>query len=156
MEIAIIKDGTIDKIGLFRDLFPNTSFTSDGPSDEFLAENNAKKVNRFKSHNKLTQCLFDSTPYIEGDWVYTVDVRDLTTEEIQAHQESAFQQIRANRNQLLSTCDWTQISDVPEAIKLEWLPYRALLRDLPSTISEPRTFTAWPKRPGELELPITT
>lgn len=147
MEIAIIINGNITKVGDYRDVFPNTSFTDNGPDDIFLAENSAKRVNRFKSFDRLTQCLVNVAPYEEGDWVYTAEVRDLSAEEIQQSQISTFQQIRAQRNQLLTQSDWTQLVDTPEAIKTAWASYRQQLRDLPSTITEPRTFTTWPHDP---------
>jgi Phage tail assembly chaperone protein len=37
--------------------------------------------------------------------------------------------------------------DTPEAIKTAWAAYRQALRDLPSTIIQPRTFSAWPTIP---------
>jgi hypothetical protein len=147
MEIALIQDNAIVSIGDYRTVFSNTSFTSDGPTDEFLLANNAKRVNLYKNYDYLTECLETVEPYVEGVWVYKVSVRALTDEEIQARKDSAMQQIRATRNQLLATSDWTQLVDTPEAIKTAWVSYRQALRDLPSTITEPRTFSAWPTIP---------
>jgi hypothetical protein len=144
MEIALIQDNAIVSIGDYRTVFSNTSFTSDGPTDEFLLANNAKRVNLYKDYDSLTECLETVEPYVEGDWVYRVSVRALTDEEVQARKDSAMQQIRATRNQFLATSDWTQLVDTPEAIKSAWVAYRQALRDLPSTITEPRTFSAWP------------
>jgi hypothetical protein len=62
-------------------------------------------------------------------------------------------QIRATRNQLLSACDWTQLVDTPTAIKTAWSTYRQTLRDLPTTITEPRTFNDWPHDPNWVERP---
>lgn len=152
MEIAIIANGNITLVGDYRDVFPNTSFTSDGPTDEFLAENSAKRLNRFKAHDQLTQCLVEAAPYVEGNWVYAVEVRSLTAEEIQQQQSSALQQIRAQRNQLLVQSDWTQLVDTPETIKTAWATYRQELRNLPATITEPRTFTDWPHSPNWIAL----
>jgi hypothetical protein len=148
MEIALIENGNIINIGDYRDVFPNTSFTLDGPSDEFLLENNAKRVNRFKPYDNLIQYLATVTPYIEGDWVYTVEVQPLTAEEIQAQKDSAMAQIRATRNQLLVQSDWTQLLDTPITLREAWASYRQLLRDLPATISEPRAFNQWPHDPN--------
>ena len=47
MKIAIISDNAI-QIGDYWDLFPNTSFGVNGPSDEWLTENSCKKVNLLK------------------------------------------------------------------------------------------------------------
>lgn len=148
MEIAIIENGNITKMGDYRDVFPNTSFTDNGPDDEFLAEHGAKRLNRFKPHNRLTEHTVTAAPYVEGDWVFTVEVYPLTAEEIQADKDSAMQQIRAQRNQLLAVSDWTQLVDTPTDIKTAWASYRQVLRDLPSTITEPRTFRDWPHDPN--------
>ena len=138
-------------VGNYRELFPNTSFTSDGPSDEFLAANNAKKVNLFKTHDRLTQKLVPCGPYDDGDFVCLMQTENLTAEEIQTAKDSAMANIRATRNQLLNSCDWTQAVDCTMAKKTEWATYRQALRDLPSTITEPRNFTNWPHNPDWVE-----
>ena len=145
MQIAILTNPIT--VGDYRELFANTSFTPSGPSDEFLADNNAKKVNLFKAHDRLTQKLVSCAAYDDGEFVSMVQVESLTAEEIQAAKDSAIANIRAQRNQLLNACDWTQAVDCTIAKKAEWATYRQALRDLPSGITEPRTFTAWPNNP---------
>jgi hypothetical protein len=152
MKIAILTSPIT--VGDYRELFANTSFSSSGPSAEFLAENNAKKVNAFKAHDRLTQKLVSSAAYDDGDFVCMVQVVDLTAEEIQAAKDSAMANIRNQRNQLLKDCDWTQIVDCTIPKKAEWTTYRQTLRDLPSTITEPRTFSDWPHNPDYV--PMTT
>ena len=144
MQVAILT--TPITVGDYRELFSNTSFTVNGPSDEFLAANNAKKVSLFKQHDRLTQKLVSCNPYIDGEFVFVVQVAEMTAEEVQAAKNSAMAQIRGQRNQLLKDCDWTQIADCT-ADKTAWATYRQTLRDLPSTITEPRTFTDWPHNP---------
>ena len=68
--------------------------------------------------------------------------------------DSAMANIRATRNQLLNACDWTQAVDCTIAKKTEWATYRQALRDLPSGITEPRTFSAYPNNPDYV--PMTT
>ena len=149
MQIAILTSPIT--VGDYRELFANTSFTPSGPSDEFLAANNAKKVNAFKAHDRLTQKLVSCAPYDDGEFVFIVQVESLTAEEIQAAKDSAMAQIRATRNQLLNACDWTQAVDCTIAKKTEWATYRQTLRDLPSTVTDPRTFTDWPHNPDWVE-----
>lgn len=72
----------------YRQAFPNSSFTSSGPSDDFLAANGYARVNLFKEHNRATQKLVQSAPYYEAPWVYTVQVKDKSTEELQQEQEA--------------------------------------------------------------------
>ena len=144
MQIAILTNPIT--VGDYRELFSNTSFTPSGPSDEFLTANNAKKVNAFKAHDKLTQKLVSCEAYDDGEFVSVVQVESLSAEEIQAAKDSAMAQLRATRNALLLACDWTQIADCT-ADKTAWATYRQALRDLPATITEPRTFADWPHNP---------
>lgn len=149
MQIAILTSPIT--VGDYRELFANTSFPPSGPSDEFLTANNAKKVNAFKAHDRLTQKLVSCAPYDDGSFVSIVQVESLSAEEIQAAKDSAMANIRGQRNQLLKDSDWTQIADCTIPKKAEWTTYRQTLRDLPSTITEPRTFTDWPHNPDWVE-----
>ena len=150
MQIAIMTSPIT--VGDYRELFANTSFNANGPSDEFLAENNAKKITLFKAHDRLTQKLVSCAPYDDGEFVSIVQVESLTADEIQAAKDSAMANIRGTRNQLLNACDWTQAVDCTIAKKTEWATYRQALRDLPNGITEPRTFSAWPNNPDAITL----
>lgn len=145
MQIAILTNPIT--VGDYRELFANTSFPPSGPSNEFLAANNAKKVNAFKTHDRLTQKLVSCDAYDDGEFVSVVQVVSLSAEEIQAAKDSAMAQIRATRNALLLACDWTQIADCNIPKKAEWATYRQTLRDFPSTISDARTTVTWPHNP---------
>ena len=134
MQIAILTNPIT--VGDYRELFSNTSFPTSGPSDEFLTANNAKKVNAFKAHDRLTQKLASSAAYDDGEFVCMVQVVDLTAEEIQAAKDSAMAQLRATRNALLLACDWTQIADCTIPKKADWATYRQTLRDFPATVSD--------------------
>ncbi len=150
MQVAILTSPIT--VGDYRELFADTSFNANGPSDEFLTANNAKKVSLYKTHDRLTQKLVSCAAYDDGEFVSMVQVESLTVEEIQAAKDSAMANIRAQRNQLLNACDWTQAVDCTIAKKTEWATYRQTLRDLPSTITEPRTFIAWPNNPDAITL----
>lgn len=84
-------------------------------------------------------------PYIDGDWVYTVQVEDKTAEEIAADVQSVGAVVRATRNQLLSNTDWTQLADAPVDKEI-WASYRQGLRDVPSQAGFPQDVT-WPEQP---------
>lgn len=119
------------------------------PTSQMLVENSYLKVNLYREHNRLTEKLVPSQPYVEEFWVYTVEVQPMTAEEIQAAKNSAMAQIRSDRNKLLLQSDYTQIPDNPDPRKAEWATYRQTLRDLPATITgDPRTFTDWPTDPN--------
>ena len=52
----------------------------------------------------------------------------------------------AERNSLLAASDWTQLPDVPEALRLSWVSYRQALRDITSQADFPHNVT-WPSKP---------
>ena len=152
MQIAILTSPIT--VGDYRELFSNTSFNSSGPSDEFLTANNAKKVNAFKAHDRLTQKLVSCSAYDDGEFVSVVQVADMSAEEIQAAKDSAMAQLRATRNALLLACDWTQIADCTIPKKADWATYRQTLRDFPATVSDARATITWPHNPDWVETTI--
>jgi hypothetical protein len=60
--------------------------------------------------------------------------------------------IRAERNKLLSECDWTQLQDASLSAneKEMWASYRQLLKDIPQTYSN-TVDVVYPKKPKELK-----
>lgn len=56
--------------------------------------------------------------------------------------------LRAERDRLLSSSDWTQFTDSPltDAKKQEWATYRQALRDLPANTSDAAN-PVWPTEP---------
>jgi len=149
MQVAILT--TPITVGDYRELFPNTSFGSNGPSGEFLTANNAKKVTLFKAHDRLTQKLVSCSAYDDGEFVSMVQVADMSAEEIQVAKDSAMGQLRNTRNALLLACDWTQIPDCTIPKKAEWATYRQVLRDFPATVSDARVTITWPHNPDWVE-----
>lgn len=55
-------------------------------------------------------------------------------------------EIRAQRNKLLSTCDWTQLPDAP-VDQTAWAAYRQELRDVPDQVGFPAS-VVWPVAPS--------
>jgi hypothetical protein len=141
--MLIYKDG---QVAHYKEIFSNTSFSASGPSDEFLAENGAKKVTVFKAHDRATQKLVSVDPYEEDGIVYTVSVVDKTAEEIAADSNSKAAQIRSQRNQLLTASDWTQVLDAP-VDRTAWAAYRQALRDITSQEGFPAS-VQWPNDPN--------
>ena len=82
MLIAKVKDGQVIDVADYQSMFPQTSFSENGPNAEFLLENNCMMVTMWKPYDPATQKLEPCTPYVEGDTVYTVQVVDLPAEEI--------------------------------------------------------------------------
>jgi len=145
MNVAIISNGQVSQVGDYRALFPQTSFTSSGPSDEFLAANSAMKVNAWMPYDEMTEKLSACEPYIDGEWVYTVEVLPLTPEDIEARNEAQANSVRTQRDRLLVECDWTQLPDSP-VDPLPWRTYRQELRDVPQQAGFPWA-VVWPVSP---------
>jgi len=87
----------------------------------------------------------ENTPDLqEGNWKQVWNVTDATAEEIEQRTEQQANDVRAERNQLLSDCDWTQLAD-STADKEAWAIYRQALRDLPQQDGFPYTIE-WPTK----------
>lgn len=146
MQIAVVENGEVTKIGHFKELFPDTSFADSGPPEDFMQANNCKVVNLFKPHNKETQKLVSVTPYLENDQVFTVSVENLNQEELAQISNAKADAVRKKRNDLLASSDWTQLNDAT-VDKATWAVYRQALRDLPQQQGFPDTMT-WPTAPS--------
>lgn len=148
MLIAKIENGQVVNLIDHRQAFSGT------PSDDQLAQLSYMKVNVWRDHDSMSQKLESCPPTIDGNWVYTVCVKDMTSEEIQASKDAAMAQIRAERNLLLANSDYTQIPDNPSPKKAAWATYRQALRDLPANVTgDPRTFKDFPKNPDWKPIP---
>lgn len=85
---------------------------------------------------------------IEGDEVVQYEqIRPKTESEIAEETNQKWQNIRSQRNSLLSESDWTQLPDSPLSSekKTEWSVYRQELRDVTSQ-SDPNNII-WPVKP---------
>lgn len=96
--------------------------------------------------DQRTQKAVAITPQIRQGKVYIVAVEPKTEADIDADKAVALQQIRTDRNSRLLACDWTQLPD-STADKAAWATYRQALRDLPSTLTDPRDPVVWPQAP---------
>jgi hypothetical protein len=152
MLIAKIADGVVERVDHYRKMFPYTVFPDSGPTNEWLTENSCMRVNLFKPYDQDTQVLAPADPYIEGDWVYTVQVRDMTEEELAAHTASKAAQKRAERDRALADCDWRVIRSVElsEPLDADWAAYRQALRNLPQAEGFPNV--SLPAAPGSVNL----
>jgi hypothetical protein len=121
MLIAIVNGQTVEQVGDYQVLFPNTSFPSSGPTPEWMAENSCMYVNTYLPYDQATQVLTTVAPYIlvsdptkPLEWVYTVKVEQMTPEQLAAYQASVAAQIGAQAQALLSSTDWTTIPSVAD------------------------------------------
>jgi len=121
MLIAIVNGQTVEQVGDYQVLFPNTSFPPSGPDAEWMAENSCLPVTVWLPYDATTQYLENVAPYRDGDTVYTVVVATLTPEMIEQQHQSEAAQNKTKAANLLSQTDWTAISDVADPLKSE--PY---------------------------------
>jgi hypothetical protein len=93
------------------------------------------------------QNLAEGTPtLLEDRWYRTWIVSDATPTEIAARTASQAGEVRARRNKLLTTSDWTQL---PDALgdRYAWQAYRKALRGLTSQPGFPWE-VEWPTPPA--------
>lgn len=143
--IAIVQNNEIVNTGTLQSLFPNTCFPTTGPNDEWKTNNGVVDIVNLRSCNENTEHLETTDPYLEDGVVYSVRVvtnSDEYNAERVAHQ---WEKTRMKRNGLLSSSDWTQLSDVSSVDKTAWATYRQQLRDV-TTQADPFNIT-WPTEP---------
>lgn len=119
--------------------FSNTSFPQvwDETTYEFANVDPVTTV-PYPSVHKYNRADYVGVQFIDGIWTdvwIEVPRYDDPTEQadwIIACTESRWEEIRVQRNQLLSQSDWTQLNDVPLTAeqKAQWVTYRQQLRDI--------------------------
>ena len=97
-----------------------------------------------------TDVIIESDIQIDYSKIYRLVNGSIVTEDYEMPQEliigAKWEEVRTERNKLLSESDWTQNQDVPETTRNAWTTYRQTLRDIPSTYSSPEE-VVWPTKP---------
>lgn len=143
--MKVFKDG---QVGHYKEMFPNVSFPASGPSDAFLAANDAVKISMFRPHDRATQKLVPCDPVVEDGFAYVVEVANKTQAEIAADTASKAANVRAERDRKLAATDWRFRSDMNPS--QEWIDYCQDLRDVPEQAGFPHNVT-WPTDPDAPE-----
>ena len=130
---------------------PNVSFPRN-PSDSTLANWNVFRVvdRPQPSFDGATQDCNQIDPTFEnGEWVTTWQVTNVDADEIARRSANESHIVRLERNELLTDCDWTQLSDSPldTDTKATWVTYRQQLRDIPDQTGFPWN-VIWPTPPS--------
>ena len=130
---------------------PNTSFPKN-PSEEILNSFGVYSVG-FQAqpdYDSSAQRVDHSLKpeLIDGKWIITKTVVDLTDEQIEANQArlylDAANQVRRKRDMLLEATDWYGLSDV--TMPAEIASYRQALRDISAQDGFPHNII-WPEKP---------
>lgn len=127
-----ISDETLLKFG-----FSRFQYQSPPPHDSELQE--AREVAPVLNGAVATQAWEIVEKYTAEEKAAYIAKRD--SERLDAQKAS----VRAERNTLLSACDWTQVLDAP-VDKTAWATYRQALRDITSQAGFPWTID-WPVKP---------
>jgi len=128
-----------------RQSHPNVSFP-ENLTNEILLEWGVYEVSSVIKPYDYTKNITEGTPnLIDGVYYQNWIQSNATEEEINYRIENQWEEIRVQRNQLLSECDWTQLADVSTEIKSNWIEYRQSLRDITSQ-SNPFNIN-WPVKP---------
>jgi hypothetical protein len=128
-----------------REAFPNVSLPAE-LTDGSLIEWDMYVVIPTIMPNDYTKNITEGTPVLTDsiyyqNWIQT----DASQSEIDYRLENQWFIVREIRNELLTECDWTQLSDIPTETKTIWSEYRQSLRDITSQ-TNPFSIT-WPVKP---------
>jgi hypothetical protein len=128
-----------------RESYPNVSLPAE-LSDDALIEWDMYVVLPTPILSNYTKNIIEGTPnLIDGIYYQNWIQNNATESEITYRLENQWEEVRVQRNQLLSECDWTQLADVSTEIKENWVVYRQSLRDITSQ-SNPFNIN-WPVKP---------
>ena len=128
-----------------REAYPNVSLPAELTDislvewDMYVVTPTPKPIDYTKNISEGTPNLIDGIYY--QNWVQA----NASDSEKELRLAIKWSEIRELRNQLLSECDWTQLSDVSESIRTSYQSYRQDLRDITSQ-SEPFSIV-WPEKP---------
>ena len=144
MNYAIIDGTTVKSTGTIQQLFPDTSFSIEGPNADFLTANSVVELVQTLSYTEPTQKLSTVDAYFEGGKAYNVKVESTTSDEQTVLINQQWANVRLERDRKLKGTDWRASSDL--TLSDAWKTYRQALRDVP-TQSDPYNI-AWPTEPS--------
>lgn len=146
MTYALIKNGAVAEYPVYegdiRLRFPNTSFpTPFKPPAEYQQVKDVPQP-----QIDYTEVVIEETPVFIDDVLTRVwRVEKASPEVLAERTASKASEVRAQRNKLLASCDWTQLPDAP-VDPAPWATYRQELRDVTDQPGFPWEIT-WPEAP---------
>lgn len=152
--LAKIVDGTVvefpyNTATLFKEN-PNTSFPRTFTEETYNSFDiyTVKTPTIEEDFNPFTHKIeYGDTPvYKEGEWILETSLVELTKEEAAAMEDSKAQDVRGERDRLLTESDWMATSD--RTMTDEEKAYRAALRDITNHANFPHLMPDdWPVAP---------
>lgn len=128
--IAYSENGRILKTGICND----SDFNKQGPNViEGVADDSTQYVDRGQ--------IVDMPTKPDGEAYFDFDKKQWVLDH-QAQKDA----VGMMRARLLAETDWTQLPDVPDAIKVKWVNYRQQLRDITTQDGYPFEIM-WPDKP---------
>jgi hypothetical protein len=126
---------------------PNTSFPSPMGEEDLATWGVFPVVPQDPpAYDPATETLSQVNPVLEdGEWLQSWSVTEADADEIAKRLDEQSSVVRADRNQRLASCDWTQLSDAP-VDATAWAVYRQELRDVTGQAGFPWT-VVWPVAP---------
>lgn len=82
----------------------------------------------------------------DGSWAQEIVKVEISDAQYQNNVTACAYAVRADRDRMIASCDWTQISDAPVTNKEAWATFRQALRDVSSQSGFPFS-VVWPKPP---------
>jgi hypothetical protein len=80
----------------------------------------------------------------DGSWAEEIVKVEISDEQYQNNIAARAQAVRADRDRMLASCDWTQIADASVPNKEAWATFRQALRDVPLQAGFPFN-VQWPR-----------
>lgn len=148
MLIAKIINNKVVEVDDYLVLYPLLTFPLSGPTSEQMSELGCMYVNLFKPHNQETETLEPCEPYIEDTWVYTVKIRALTQNELDAKASAKKLTNQTRAAGLLKDSDFYDLPNTANKILNinEITQYRDALRAI--ALNPPETVELWPVKPA--------
>lgn len=103
MLIAKVENDQVLDVADYKAMFPDTSFGTNGPDAQFMADNGCLGVTVWKPYDAATEKLVAVAPYVEDGQVFTIQVEPKTQEELDADIANADAALKAARAEAYRT-----------------------------------------------------
>lgn len=115
-------------------------------TQEQLAAANVVPVTKCFDQKPDDGCLYEMKilQQADGSWAEEIVKVEISDQQYQNNIAARAQAVRADRDRMLASCDWTQIADASVPNKEAWATFRQALRDVPLQAGFPFN-VQWPR-----------